>query len=162
MNMKLKLATLALAFVASGSAIAGSNSSTFEVQADVIKECAVDGGNLVFPNTGLLTANVDATANVQIECTGVVPYTLKNNGTYYSGVVESPTGKAHGMTNGSNEVFFLLYSDATHTTQFAETALISGTSTGGVQQIPVYGRIFPQPSRVAGTYSSVLPMVLTF
>ena len=162
MNIKsLLVAVLALA--ASGSAFAGSNSTTFTVQADVVKECAVDGGNLVFPNSGLLTTNIDATANIQIECTGAVPYTLKNNGNYTTGVpLGSPTGKAFALTKPGFAVGFSLYSDASRTTEFADTALISGTSTGGVQQIPVYGRIYTQNSQPAGVYTAVLPLVLTF
>ena len=161
MNIKsLLVAVLALA--ASGSAFAGSNSTTFTVQADVIKECAVDGGNLVFPNSGLLTTNIDATANIQIECTGAVPYTLKNNATYFGGVVGSPDGRGFELRNGSNAIYFSLHSDASRTTAFAEATLISGTSTGGVEQIPVYGRIFPQASAPAGVYSLVMPLTLTF
>lgn len=162
--MKIKsLLVAALALAASGSAFAGSNSTTFTVQADVVKECAIDGGNLVFPNSGLLTTNIDATANIQIECTGAVPYTLKNNATYYASVPGSPIGRGFQL-NGPNSkaIYFLLYSDASRSTAFAETTLISGTSTGGVEQIPVYGRIFPQASQPAGVYSLVMPLTLTF
>ena len=153
---------LALALAITGTATAGTNSTPFNVSADVIKECAIDGGNLVFADTGLLLQNVDATANIQIECTGALPYTLKNNGTYFTGFPGSPTGKAFQLTSGSNNIGFILYSDATHTTAFADTATIAGTSVGGVEQIPVYGRIFPQGGKPAGAYTAVLPLTLTF
>lgn len=153
---------LALALAITGTASAGTNSTPFNVSADVIKECAIDGGNLVFADTGLLLQNVDATANIQIECTGALPYTLKNNGSYQTSWARSPTGKAFALVNGTSNVGFVLYSDATHTTAFAETATIAGTSAGGVQQIPVYGRIFPQDGKPAGAYTAVLPLTLTF
>lgn len=164
MNIKsLLVAVLALA--APGSAFAGSNSTTFTVQADVIKECAVDGGNLVFPNSGLLTTNIDATANIQIECTGAMPYTLNlsnagdYNAIYASG---SPTGKSFSMLNGGNRIGYLIYSDASRTTVLDGVTPISGTSTGGVQQIPVYGRIYAQDSKPAGVYNQALGLTLTF
>ena len=152
---------LALAIAITGTATAGTNSTPFNVSADVIKECAIDGGNLVFADTGLLLQNVDATANIQIECTGVLPYTLKNNGTYYSDAA-SPIGNSFELLSGSNRIGFLLYSDASHTTAFAGAATIAGTSTGGVEQIPVYGRIYSQAGKPAGAYTAVLPLTLTF
>ena len=165
MKTKLSLALAALALTLSGSAFAGTNSTPFTVQADVVKECAVDGGNLVFPNTSLLLANVDATANIQIECTGAVPYSLAiSAGNYTSGApVGSPSGKAYQMTAGSAKfIGYVLYSDASHTTEFNPLAPIAGTSTGGVQQIPVYGRIYVQASKIAGTYTGSEVLTLTY
>lgn len=164
MNIKsLLVAVLALA--ASGSAFAGSNSTTFTVQADVVKECAIDGGNLTFPTSGLLTTSIDAVANVQIECTGAVPYTLSTNAADYTAIYAagSPTGKSYVMGNGTSyKIGYLLYSDASRTTVLDGVAAISGTSTGGVQQIPVYGRIYAQTSKPAGVYTQALPLTLTF
>lgn len=161
MNMKTPLVlALALGLAASGSAFAGSNSTTFQVDATVIKECAIDGGNLVFPNTSLLTANVDATVNIQIECTGAVPYTLaptKAQGNY------SEIGLSYGLQSGSDWIGYRLYTDASRTTEFAPSAgTITGTSTGGVEQIPVYARIPAQTSQPAGVYSDVVSLSLTF
>lgn len=163
MNIKsLLVAVLALA--ASGSAFAGSNSTTFTVQADVVKECAVDGGNLTFPASGLLTGNIDAIANVQIECTGAVPYTLNTSAADYVTLAPagSPNGKAYTMINGATRIGYLLYADASRTVLMDGVTPISGTSTGGVQQIPIYGRIYPQASRAAGVYTQALPLTLTF
>ena len=54
----------------------GNSTTTFSATANVLTSCTVSATNLNFGTTGSLSANLDATSNVNVLCSNGVPYTI--------------------------------------------------------------------------------------
>jgi spore coat protein U-like protein len=135
--------------------VAGVRDSTFpnvaapfNVTATVSALCNLTVQPLAFGNQGLLLANVDASTSMDAKCTNTTPYSIAldngQNGT-------SPTGRM--MVNGAGSITYGLYRDSSRSTIWSTASPFAGTGTGSAQTIPVYGRVPPQNTPAAGTYT---------
>ncbi len=132
---------------------------TFTVSANVLKNCLVTATDIDFGSRGVLTSNVNATGQLGVRCTAGTPYTVGlNNGLSGS----SPT--ARRMTKGTEFVTYGLYRDTARTQPWGNVAgsMPSGTGTGLVQNLTVFGRVPPQSTPSPGTYSDTVVVTVTY
>ena len=100
-----------------------STTSTFTVQVTVTSSCVINSAStLNFGSQGVLTAAVDNTSTVQVQCTNTTPYNIGLD----AGAGSGATVAARKMTNGSATVTYSLYTDAGRTTVWGNTI---GTDT---------------------------------
>jgi spore coat protein U-like protein len=162
---KLKSLALAVALAATGvgTAQAGTASTTFDVNMEIVSDCSIQADNMVFPQTGLLTNNVDATSQLHIWCTAATPYLIRLG-----------NGEPREMVNGSGAVItYDLYQDVSRSIKWGILGggtsgpyqlgqALAGTSTGGNESITVYGRVGPQTSVLADNYSQTMNAQIDF
>ena len=138
---------------------AGFIRADFNVSASIDETCDVLADAMDFGERGVLDANVEATANLSVDCTADTDYTVSlgngQNGT------SSTTRK---MANGSATIAYDLYSDTDRSIVFGSAVgeTVGGIGTGSSQTIPVYGRVPPQDTPPAGTYDDVVVVTVTY
>lgn len=143
------------------SAIAQANpaTTTFAVSATVLKDCTVSATALAFGNyTGAVNTN---TSTVSVTCTKSTTYTVGLN----PGTATGATVATRQMVNGANTLGYGLYSDATWTTNWGNTAAtnwVSGTGTGAAQPLTVYGQIAAAQYVTPGTYNDTITVSVTY
>ncbi|WP_436102273.1 Csu type fimbrial protein [Pararhizobium sp. LjRoot238] len=128
--------------------------------ATVAASCMVSASDLNFGTVGLLASEVTGSTSLAVTCTSGTAYTIGlNNGLTGTG----PTQRK--MTNGSASVTYGLYRDASGTLPFGSTSgtnTYSGTGTGVVQSVPVYGRVPAQTTPTQGLYSDTIVATVTY
>src|ERR1043166_7257119 len=145
-----------------------TTSTSTSASATVVTNCNISATNLNFGTVGLLTANVDATTTVAVQCTKATPYTLGlGNGLNFS----SGTRR---MKAGTTFVNYGLYTDAARTNAWTTTTSATtctggantcavGTGAGSNQNITVYGRVPAQtPTPAPATYTDTIVATVTY
>lgn len=158
MTKHILISLLAGLSLFASTAMAGSSSGTFSANATVVTECAIDGGSISFPVTGLVgTSKIPAQGHVTVECTGPVPFTLQTTGTN-----EWTLNNAQGQASSLRAQVF---ADSARTQSFYMSPR-PYTASGGVQQIPVYAQVFKSqagnPEPAPGIYGANVGFTLTY
>lgn len=153
MNLKHSLLTAALLAVVATSAHAGQAITTFDVSVEVVSDCSIQADDLTFPQVGLLTNNVDASSNLQIYCTAAVPYNIE---------MAAGAGGFQLVNGAGDDINYALYQDAARSIVWDHVSVMNGTSVGGIENFTVYGRIPPQPSVLADTYTQTMTAAINF
>jgi spore coat protein U-like protein len=157
----LAAATLCLLPLAH-SANAATVTSTFTVQMTVTSSCVINSAStLNFGSQGVLTANVDNTSTLQVQCTNTTPYNIGLD----AGTGTGATIAARKMTSGGATVTYSLYSDSGHATVWGNTVgtnTVAGTGNGASQSYTVYGRVPAQTTPAAGTYTDTVTVTVTY
>ena len=133
--------------------------ATFAVQATVAPNCRVTAQNINFGTHGVLDSAKDAMGGVGVTCTPGIAYTVGlNNG------LTGTSASARRMTLGSRFVNYGLYKDAARTQPWGNSGSqqMTGSGAGAAQNLPVYGRISPQSTPPAGTYSDTVVVTVTY
>jgi spore coat protein U-like protein len=134
---------------------------TFNVTANVLKNCLVTAQDIDFGTHGVLASNVDAAGQLGVRCTGGTPYTVGLDGGLSGG---PPT--ARRLTKGSEFITYGLYRDAGRTQPWGDLSLpatvAAGTGTGAVQNFTVFGRVPPQATPSAGAYADTIAVTVTY
>lgn len=133
--------------------------ATFTVSAAPAPHCVVSTTNLNFGSQGVLTTNIDSTGSVSVQCTSSLSYTVGlNNGISGTG----PTNRF--MTSGANTARYAIYRDSSRTLAWGNIAgqMATGTGTGLAQAYTVYGRVPPQTTPAAGSYSDTVNVTVTY
>src|SRR5712671_5170317 len=155
------LAAACLLLSASGS-FATTTTSTFTVQITLAATCVINStSTLDFGTQGVLTANVDQTSTIQVQCTNTTPYNIGLD----AGTGSGATVTTRKMTSGGATVNYSLYSDSARTTVWGNTVgtnTISGTGSGLAQNNTVYGRVPPQTTPAPATYSDTIVATVTY
>lgn len=146
----------------SGGNGSGSGTFAFTAQAQATAQCdptfAVE--NIDFGTRGLLTANYDTTALVKPRCTNTTPYQLGlNNGLNASGSTRRMKSAA------GNYVSYELYRDNGRSQRWGNTQgadTLAGTGSGSAQNITIYGRVAPQVTPRAGSYSDTVTVTIYY
>jgi spore coat protein U-like protein len=164
-SLKSVLPAAILGFVALGltptSAVAQANpaTTTFGVSATVLKDCIVSATALAFGNyTGAVNTN---TSTVTVTCTNSTTYTVGLG----VGLATGATVTTRQMQNGANLLNYGLFSNGSWTTNWGNTAptnWVSGTGTGGAQNITVYGQIPAGQYVVPGSYADTISVTVTY
>ena len=145
---------------------AATKTATFRVQATVQSDCTItattlDFGN-VFAATGTLTANVDATSQINVTCTPNAAFTIALN----QGDVATSTIAARQMSNSAQLLAFQLYGDTARSQIWGDgsagSTTVGGTGDGTTHSHTVYGRIPPQPLPPVGNYVSNVTATITY
>lgn len=161
-----RITTPALAAAAfllmSGGAFAQTSTATgqFNVRMSITASCTVGtAADLVFPSTGAITTNVDATTNLQVTCTSGAAYNVG------LGQGDNFQGGTRRMRSGANFINYELYRDAGRTQAFGATIgtdTFAGTGSGAAQTIPVYGRVPAQANVAVGDYTDIVTITVTY
>jgi spore coat protein U-like protein len=132
---------------------------TFTATATVLKNCLVTAQDIHFGTHGVLTSNVDASGQLGVRCTAGTPYTVGLSNGLTGG---SPA--ARRMTKGSEFVTYGLCRDAGHTQPWGNVTgtMASGTGTGLVQNLTVFGRVPPQATPSPGNYADTVAVTVTY
>ena len=153
--------------LASASALAGSASGSLQVTATVQSACIVSGGTLQFGaalDPSAASTPVDASATVGVQCTSTTPYTVALDAGLNAGGAGQFSGRK--MKNGSSLLSYQLYQDSARSTVWGDgtggSAVVSGTGTGSVQSLSVYGRLPSLNGAVPGDYADTVTIVVTY
>jgi len=141
------LAAACLLLSASGS-FATTTTSTFTVQITLAATCVINStSTLDFGTQGVLTANVDQTSTIQVQCTNTTPYNVGLD----AGTGTGATVAVRKLTSGGATVNYTIYSDSGRTTVWGNTVAtdtVAATGNGAAQSYTVYGRVPAQTTRL--------------
>jgi spore coat protein U-like protein len=162
-NKLLKsVVAIACLFPSANGALAATTASNFTVQIAIGASCTINSAStLNFGAQGVLTANVDQTSTLQVQCTNTTPYNIGLN----AGTGTGATVASRKMTSGANTVNYSLYSDAGRTTVWGNTVgtdTVAGTGDGAAQSYSVYGRVPAQTTPAPGSYSDTVTVTVTY
>ena len=145
-----------------GQSDAATVVTTFQVTANVAVSCTASASALEFATYDRTSSSpLTAQSNIQVNCTsGAIWELALDKGLHGTDVT------SRKMINGTVLLNYAIFSDPAHTINWGETVgtdTVSGTGTGVVQDIGVYGRIpAPQPTVIPGGYSDTITATLTF
>ena len=141
---------------------AATTTSTFTVQVAITASCTINSAStLNFGSQGVLTANVDQTSTMQVQCTNTTPYNIGLN----AGTGTGATVAVRKMTSGANTVNYSLYSDSGRTTVWGNTVgtdTVAATGNGAAQSYTVYGRVTAQTTPAPATYTDTITVTVTY
>jgi len=163
---KPALLAVALATVGLSSVANAATSTTFHVRLEITSTCAIDAAAATDVNFGPHVStdlNAIAAGQLSVSCTP---------GTAYNIALDDGQNSAGGgvtarkMAKGTDLVPYQLYSNSGRTVVWGNTAgaggnTVSGSGTGAVQNVPVYGRV-PSANFPAGTYDDVVTATITY
>lgn len=156
----LMSALVALAFAATParSATAVGN---FQVQINIQANCVVvSASDLNFGNTGVLSANIDSTSTISVQCTTSTPYTIGlNQGVNGGSVTTRQMAGSGGLINYS------LFRDSGRTQNWGSTAgtdTVAGVGNGAAQNYTVYGRVPAQTTPAPALYTDTITVTVTY
>jgi spore coat protein U-like protein len=156
------LVLIGVLMLVSSGARATTTTSTFTVQMTITASCVINSAStLNFGSSGVISANVDQTSTVQVQCTNTTPYNIGMN----AGTGTGATVAARKMTNGGNTITYSLYSDSGRTTVWGNTVgtdTVSATGNGAAQSYTVYGRVPAQSTPAAATYTDTITVTVTY
>ena len=163
--MRICLASLlAAAALAAGAstALAATATGTFNSQIAITSQCLVVTTNtLDFGTAGVIAANIDTTANFDIQCTNGTTYTLSLDAGSGTGTTTTRT-----MENGAEDVAYIMTKDAARTLNWGDTGaeIMTGLSgNGSAQTYTVYGRVAAQATPTGGlTYTDLVTITVTY
>jgi len=138
-----------------------SASGTTSATATVSSNCTVSSTAVSFGAQGVLNANIDAQGTLSVQCTSQLPYAVSLNGGN-SGATD-PTQRK--MTRTTTSITYGLYRDAARSLPWGSTAGVntaSGTGSGTTQTLTVYGRVPPQTTPKANTYTDSIIATVTY
>lgn len=135
----------------------------FNVQMTITSSCQINSAsNLDFGSSGVIADNRDATSTIIVQCTNSTPYTIGLNQGAGTGATI-----ANRILSGSAgaTITYSLYSNAGRTSVWGNTVgtnTVAGTGTGAAQNYTVYGRVPPQTTPAAGTYTDTINVTLNY
>jgi spore coat protein U-like protein len=141
---------------------AATATSTFTVQMTVTSSCVINStSTLDFGTTGVLTANVDSTSTVAIQCTNTTPYNIGLD----AGLGTGATVAVRKLTNGAKLISYSLYTTSARTTVWGNTVgtdTVAGTGNGASQNYTVYGRVPAQTTPAPAAYTDTITVTVTY
>ena len=152
-----------LGVLASAGAVhAATTTTTFTVSITITASCVINSAStLNFGSSGVLTANIDLTSTIQVQCTNTTPYNIGLN----AGTASGATVTTRKMTNGAATVSYSMYSDSGRTTNWGNTVgtdTVASTGTGASQSFTVYGRVPTQSTPAPQAYSDTITVTVTY
>ncbi|MDR5782102.1 spore coat U domain-containing protein [Caballeronia sp. LZ065] len=136
----------------------------FAVQAPVINDCSLSATNINFGAAGVLNGALTATGTLSVACTNNDAYsiTLSAGG----GTGASVADRRMTKNGGTEQVQYQLYTTPALTLPWGDgtngTSVVAAVGTGSNQAITVYGRVPPQTTPSAGTYTDTIVATITY
>jgi spore coat protein U-like protein len=163
LSTKLTLGlAVALALVLGGTASATTTTTTFPVQITIQATCTiVSASTLNFGTQALLSANIDQTSTIQVQCTNTTPYNIGLD----AGTATGATVTTRKMTNGAATVSYSLFSNAGRTTNWGDTVgtdTVAATGNGASQSFSVFGRVPAQTTPAPNVYTDTITVTVTY
>jgi len=141
----------------------GSTNATqvpFTAFATRLGSCTVTASDLNFGSHNLLNSNIDASNNIVVNCTSELDYVIGLSGGNHG------TTAQRKMANAGNTEFvtYGLYKDAGRSQVWGDSGvlLFSGTGTGANQNLNAYGRVAPQTTPSANSYTDIVVITVTY
>ena len=145
-----------------GPSSATTTTTTFTATITLAATCLINSASaLNFGSAGVLTANVDQTSTIAVQCTNTTPYNIGLD----AGTGTGATVAVRKMTSGGTTVNYTLYSDSGRTTVWGTTIgtnTVAATGSGAAQSYTVYGRIPAQTTPAPGTYADTVTVTVTY
>jgi spore coat protein U-like protein len=145
-----------------GVAYAATATSTFGVDVTIQAQCLINSAStLSFGTQGVLSANVDQTSTIVVQCTNTTTYDIGLDAGGGSGA--SVTTRK--LTGGGATINYTLYSNPGRTTVWGNTVstdTVAATGNGGAQSHTVYGRIPAQTTPAPAAYSDTITITVTY
>ncbi|WP_170207660.1 Csu type fimbrial protein [Luteibacter pinisoli] len=158
----LSLGTFPASCTAGGTAAAATVAGpTTNVSASVAAKCTLaTASDLNFGSVpGLLRTNTDQTSLIRATCTNRAAYQVGlDNG-------QNASGSVRRMAGGGRFVTYELYRDSQRTLRWGtalNTDTATGSGSGSEQTVTVYGRVPVQAAAVAGSYSDIVTVTITY
>jgi len=152
----------ALVLFAPGPAIAGDDTDTFTVTANVLATCEITANDLDFGDYNPVAAtNLDASTTLSLTCTNGTPYQVSLD----LGDGAGASAAQRYMVNGGDSLGYTLYRNAGRTLVWGETLgadTLAGTGTGSAAAIDIFGRVPMQQAAPAGAYSDTITVTVTW
>lgn len=135
----------------------------FQVSSNVINDCTINIGNLVFPNSSFLTGAVRTTATLSTLCSLNTAYKV----TFGAGSTLGNTTTARKMIGGpSGELVSYQISNALDGSSLGDgsggTVVIGGTGSGATQTQTVFGLVPAQTTPTPGAYKDTVVATVWF
>ncbi|SAK43788.1 secreted pili protein involved in motility and biofilm formation [Caballeronia pedi] len=143
---------------------AATRTTTFTVSLTLQNDCQIAANALNFGNSGVIAANIDQTTTLSVTCSNGAVYNVGLDAGSVTGST-IPNRLLSGTGTPAPTVGYQLYRDAARTLVWGQTVgtdTQSGTGTGAAQTLTVYGRVAPQNTPAAGTYTSTVTATITF
>ena len=144
------------------AAQAATATANFTARITIDGECLVATTNaLDFGNAGVLVNNIDETTTFQVQCTNTVPYAVGLSAGNGSGA----TTTIRKMTAGGSTIDYRMFSDPARTVNWGDSFgadTINGIGNGAPQALTIYGRVVPQTTPVAATYTDVVQITIDY
>lgn len=143
-----------------------TSSGTLQVGATIVVACNVTGSTLSFGGAidPLLTSGpVDASTNLAVTCTNTTPYTVALSAGANAGNASAFGSRA--MKSGTHSLAYQLYLDSGRTQVWGDgnsSGVYTGTGTGSVQNLTLYGRLPSLAGAVPGNYSDTVTLTITY
>lgn len=144
----------------------GSRTSNFDVTLTIIADCTIAAAPLDFGQSqGVLASTVSVNSSLQVTCTNTTPYNVGLNAGTVSG--SSTSARLMAGTTAGNTATTVAFNLAMTSgggnwgnTQGTDTK--SGTGTGAVQTLTVYGSVPAQATPQPDTYKSTVTATVYF
>lgn len=161
MNWKIFPAASLCIFAYSVQSRAATAVGNFQVQINIQAACIVSSAtDLNFGNVGVLSAVVDATSTISVQCTNTTPYTIGlNQGVNGATVTTRQMSGTGGLLN------YALFRDASRTLNWGTTVgsdTVAGIGNGSAQSFTVYGRVPSQTTPSPALYTDTITITVTY
>jgi len=146
-----------------GVTYAATATSTFGVDVTIVAQCLINSAStLSFGGSqGVLSANVDNTSTIVVQCTNTTTYDIGLD----AGTGSGATVTTRKLTGGGNTINYSLYTNIGRSTVWGNTVstdTVAATGNGAAQSYTVYGRIPPQTTPAPATYSDTITITVTY
>ncbi|MDR5760210.1 MULTISPECIES: spore coat U domain-containing protein [unclassified Caballeronia] len=143
---------------------AATKTTTFVVSLTLQNDCNITANPLNFGTSGVIAANIDQTTTLAVTCSNGAAYNVGLDAGSVAGST-IPARLLGGTGTPVPTVAYQLYRDAARTLIWGQTVAtdtVAGTGNGAAQTLTVYGRVAPQTTPAAGTYTSTVTATITF
>ena len=144
-----------------GPAAAATATTTFQVTTNVNAVCTISATDLDFPDYDTMV-QVDGESEIQLTCTNSAQWNVGLD----AGTFPAATVTTRAMTGPVGfHVNYGLFTDPTRTTNWGNTVgtdTVSGAGNGGIEILPVYGRIPAAQNPAVGGYTDTITATITF
>lgn len=159
----LRTLGLILFVVLVAPANAATATGSFQVQITIQATCIlVSASNLNFGTNGVLSAPVNQTSTITVQCTNTTPYNIGLNAGVNGGSVTTRQMKG-GPTN--QLINYSLFSNAGLTQNWGQTIAtdtVAATGNGAAQAFTVYGQVPAQTTPSPGLYTDTITVTVTY
>ncbi len=161
MARKWILSWLLLCIFVSDEAKSATAVGNFQVQINIQANClVVSASDLNFGNAGVLSASIDSTSTISVQCTTSTPYTIGlNQGVNGGSVTTRQMAGSGGLINYS------LFRDSGRTQNWGSTVgtdTVAGVGDGAAQNYTVYGRVPAQTTPAPALYTDTITVTVTY
>ena len=154
------------AVLAASPAFAGSTvaTQTIGVGLTIEDQCTITApASLSFGTHGIILSDVNAQADMTIECTKETPYSIALDAGLNSA---SATSTTRAMKSGSNYINYDLYSGSAGGTFWGHTVgtdtVNSSSAAGADEVITIYGQVPSHQNQPVGTYSDTVTATIWY